>query len=242
MTTDKTNSTEYEDPFGTVPSGPLGEKVGSRSLDEMDLYGNKTYKGHVYIFNTLTIKEIKEINKGWALKRLNSENFGDLIDEKLAYIDKETNLLIIEYQEEDMSDTSSSDDKISEQISEFQVLGELDKFKVKFLDNDMLAKLESNNNISYIDYKKLCSASNFSSVGELDASPAVPSKELDNSIPNNVAYSIIDKESYTWLDLVLNSINMILEDEDLLGFFAIICFPFMMVFIFYILYENRKKK
>jgi hypothetical protein len=181
------------------------------------LYGNSSYEGHDTIYNAFSRKEIDDINEGWASKSLTREKFNDIIQIKKDIIDRKTNLLIKEYLEE--TSTSDATDQISDNINDFQALGENDKEQLECLGDEMFAELSAENILSYREYKKLASACNFSAASMID--------------PRDVSI---------WTDIIWRILDDILEDEEFLNDLALIVLPITIVFIIYLWYRNLKNK
>jgi hypothetical protein len=170
------------------------------------------------------------------MNRLNSDNFQDLIDDKLSDIDRTIRLLILEL----LEDGILSAKQMAEEIDSFHELAELDKYKVKYLGDHILGCLKKDNQLTYSDYIQLAKASSFGYVPELDASIVLPSINNNN---NTNAYSRLDpKEGRTLTTLILNSIDINLEDEDAHVIIGLITISFVVFIVLYNLYNKYVKQ
>jgi hypothetical protein len=231
------------------PLDTIIEPLGTTKDDE-ELYGGRKYEQHQDIYATFSKEELESINSKWKSGTLDKKDFYDIVDNKCQDIDSKTNLLNKEYSQ-DMVNKESSD-VIASNINDFNKLSEHDKYKVRYLADEMFAKLEDNE-LNYREYKSLCSACNFSNSEINEDNANVPQsiyittsplekKEIDDLI----SFSIPDIAKYFnyILEIVLELLSKISSSDDSaddadLGFMlGLIFLPIILIFFLIHIYSK----
>ena len=227
MSTVPTTNTDSSDKKMREPLSIDINPFGS-SKDDKELYKDQEYKGHDDIFNTFSSEEVKLINDQWKSNKLDDKGFYDLVDKKCIDIDSKTGLLKAEYLS-DIENKNYDSSDIACILEDFDKLGEHDKDNVRYLADEMLSELKTNNELSYVNYKFICSACNFAYIEKEDK--------------NFVTSSMIDpkEERKLWaLDNLKFDISNF--DEDTYIILGFLCIPFVLFILIVCLYDKYRNK